>query len=477
MRSNVFSDVLGLDRVVRRLVAEDGFPSNQIALASITEYEQFFLLMASNPGQRLTPSLAVDLVWQRHLLDTKAYMVDCKKWAGGYIHREAGGDLDGFKRCVDKLDWNSQSWGFQPAEVHGFGGERAEFIWDAKSLSSQLTNLENLSWLIDKTRLVLQKRDSKSLWVQDALVLLEANPTVALEEYRRFLTLMMHQDRLVTPPKLVDELWHQHILKSRSYFAFCNQVAGRYLHHTPSYEKTHEFHRPNYLKTQVIYSEHFATTPTPEIWLHMGESGSCSSEPASPYYVDKTSKMEIHLKPGIDIGEHRNKLFNELHPVLQVKGLTLKQWTDFLTEVMAVPFLPPPSWVESEKTSTFRSRNHFAILFPIAIATFICLGIITDLPKVLSNVNDLIFYLILLICLASLCVGLVYWYLCIVSLIPTIYQFATPKIIEKDTLLKLVSKYQAEFGNFGITVQLDSTDTLFSNVVNTIKVRAENNNI
>ena len=31
------------------------------------------------------------------------------------------------------------------------------------------------------------------------------------------------------------------------YFAFCDQVAGRYLHHAPHYEEAHAFHKPGAL--------------------------------------------------------------------------------------------------------------------------------------------------------------------------------------------------------------------------------------
>lgn len=33
---------------------------------------------------------------------------------------------------------------------------------------------------------------------------------------------------------IVDELWHLHILHTKEYFNFCENVYGRYLHHTPT---------------------------------------------------------------------------------------------------------------------------------------------------------------------------------------------------------------------------------------------------
>jgi hypothetical protein len=36
------------------------------------------------------------------------------------------------------------------------------------------------------------------------------------------------------PSQVVDDLWHEFILNTRSYDAFCSQAFGRFLHHTPS---------------------------------------------------------------------------------------------------------------------------------------------------------------------------------------------------------------------------------------------------
>jgi hypothetical protein len=70
---------LGLDRIVRRLIAEDGFESYTTAMRSIAEYEKFFLLAARHRNVPHVPSSRVDIVWQRHMLDTLAYAEDCAR--------------------------------------------------------------------------------------------------------------------------------------------------------------------------------------------------------------------------------------------------------------------------------------------------------------------------------------------------------------------------------------------------------------
>ena len=42
-------------------------------------------------------------------------------------------------------------------------------------------------------------------------------------------------DKRAVPSKMIDEMWHAHILSTREYFAFCDRHNdGDYLHHDPS---------------------------------------------------------------------------------------------------------------------------------------------------------------------------------------------------------------------------------------------------
>lgn len=53
-------------------------------------------------------------------------------------------------------------------------------------------------------------------------------------QYKAFLLLHLepHGHALV-PTKKIDEMWHEHILHTRSYVDFCNDVFGEYMHHNP----------------------------------------------------------------------------------------------------------------------------------------------------------------------------------------------------------------------------------------------------
>lgn len=53
-------------------------------------------------------------------------------------------------------------------------------------------------------------------------------------EYRRFLALqVMHPGEDIVPCKIVDEMWHRHILDTRAYAADCDALFGEFLHHYP----------------------------------------------------------------------------------------------------------------------------------------------------------------------------------------------------------------------------------------------------
>lgn len=56
----------------------------------------------------------------------------------------------------------------------------------------------------------------------------------AADAYTKFLYLTeKHIDSAIVPTKDIDEVWHAHILDTRSYIRDCNRVFGRYVHHNP----------------------------------------------------------------------------------------------------------------------------------------------------------------------------------------------------------------------------------------------------
>src|ERR1700743_3709578 len=53
-------------------------------------------------------------------------------------------------------------------------------------------------------------------------------------EYRKFLALkLMYPGADIVPCKIVDEMWHRHILDTAAYRADCDAIFGRFLDHFP----------------------------------------------------------------------------------------------------------------------------------------------------------------------------------------------------------------------------------------------------
>src|SRR5215213_4873006 len=91
----------------------------------------------------------------------------------------------------------------------------------------------------------------------------------AIEEYRKFVYLGIVGDFVVTPPKVLDQVWHEHLLFSRPYKTFCDEVLGRSFDHHPelisSSDQT-EIYRAQFEATLELYESEFSVLPPAAIW-------------------------------------------------------------------------------------------------------------------------------------------------------------------------------------------------------------------
>ena len=90
----------------------------------------------------------------------------------------------------------------------------------------------------------------------------------AIREYKKFIFLVMVAEQRLSPPTVVDRVWHQHILYTRSYWdEFCGQVLKRPVHHTPGLGGEAEalkYYRQCDLALQ-LYRQYFGEPPS-DIW-------------------------------------------------------------------------------------------------------------------------------------------------------------------------------------------------------------------
>lgn len=90
----------------------------------------------------------------------------------------------------------------------------------------------------------------------------------AILEYKKFMYLAAVADVMVSPSAIVDVVWHQHLIFSKSYHDFC-QLLGKDIQHVPS---THDKAQLVQFKkaeerTKEQYAEHFGEQPE-SIWAY-----------------------------------------------------------------------------------------------------------------------------------------------------------------------------------------------------------------
>ena len=122
------------------------------------------------------------------------------------------------------------------------------FIDDAKSFFIVITLLVFVWIIVKKYRAVVaKKRDAHiRLFTLPAgllLKLIKKHPTLTLADAQLvdkamrqfFMTYHLSNHRFVAmPSEVVDDLWHEFILYTRTYELFCKQAFGRFFHHSPA---------------------------------------------------------------------------------------------------------------------------------------------------------------------------------------------------------------------------------------------------
>lgn len=91
----------------------------------------------------------------------------------------------------------------------------------------------------------------------------------AVQEYKRFLYLLCCTNQSLTPSDEVDQVWHLHLLYTRSYWLeLCPKVLQRNLHHGPTKGGNTERSRYNaqYEVTLELYAEAFGAKAPDDLW-------------------------------------------------------------------------------------------------------------------------------------------------------------------------------------------------------------------
>lgn len=117
----------------------------------------------------------------------------------------------------------------------------------------------------------------------------------AIAEYKRFLFLARHAGHSVTPSIVIDQVWHLHLVYTRSYWKeLCGDVLGRQLHHHPTTGGLAESGKfeAQYEQTLTSYRRLFGEAPPQDIW----PSKELCFRPKKSRWVD-VSKLWLIPKP------------------------------------------------------------------------------------------------------------------------------------------------------------------------------------
>jgi hypothetical protein len=100
---------------------------------------------------------------------------------------------------------------------------------------------------------------SENYWTKEFTAL-------AVLEYKKFMYLAATTDTMVSPSGVIDTVWHQHLIFTRSYEAFC-AILGKRVQHVPSTHNKEDFQKFRLAKERTgdLYEEAFGDPPSP-IW-------------------------------------------------------------------------------------------------------------------------------------------------------------------------------------------------------------------
>ncbi|AZA75102.1 glycine-rich domain-containing protein [Chryseobacterium indoltheticum] len=113
----------------------------------------------------------------------------------------------------------------------------------------------------------------------------------AILEYKKFMYLAAVSDMMVSPSEIVDTVWHQHLIFTKSYSEFCT-ILEKQIQHIPSTHNKEDFQKFKLAKerTAKLYETHFGKQPE-SIWDH-----------ANPYESLNLKKSNFKLRTSLIVG-------------------------------------------------------------------------------------------------------------------------------------------------------------------------------
>ena len=134
----------------------------------------------------------------------------------------------------------------------------------------------------------------------------------AVREYKKFVYLGVVSDFVVTPSQVIDQVWHQHILFSKAYRSFCQEIIRYEFDHNPELvsieEQTGAFHA-QYLATLKLYRTEFGIDPPADVW------GAPKFDEGAGLGTAYPSKKKEKVFVGGDVSYSSDPLYRSFDPV------------------------------------------------------------------------------------------------------------------------------------------------------------------
>lgn len=117
---------------------------------------------------------------------------------------------------------------------------------------------------------------------------------IAIKEFRRFLSLKIkyddYQHILLSPGPVIDNIWHEFLLRPQDYYNYCMLVSGKIINHNPTIDND-VINR--YKNTLYCYKKEFNENPPEYIWPPVKQPIKPSStNKVVIYIIDKISDFK-----------------------------------------------------------------------------------------------------------------------------------------------------------------------------------------
>lgn len=127
--------------------------------------------------------------------------------------------------------------------------ERISYLVNTKNLEPKIAAID-----LEMVKMKLQDAEEGLGWSKEQCEDAEV-------EYKRYLHLCLLHGKGIVPNKIMDNMWHFHILDTRAYVKNCETVFGHYLHHYPYFgmrgEEDAQNLKNSFEQTKVKYEEAF----------------------------------------------------------------------------------------------------------------------------------------------------------------------------------------------------------------------------